>query len=80
MTDRHTAIGQAGNGNQASLLMRTENMTRTRADARHEMIGPPGHRGRPASAIEQAQRIFHELHADGRHTLCSVCDGQYRSA
>jgi hypothetical protein len=51
-------------------------MTRTRAGARHEMTGPPGHQGQPASAIEQAQRIFHELHADGRHALCSVCDGQ----
>jgi hypothetical protein len=40
----------------------------------------PGPQGRPASAIEQTQRIFHELHADGRHALCSVCDGQYRSA
>ena len=76
MTDRHIAIGQADNGNQASLLMRRENMTRTRAGARHEMTGPPGHQGQPASAIEQAQRIFHELHADGRHALCSVCDGQ----
>jgi len=54
-------------------------MTRTRDGSRHEMIGPPGHRGRPASAIEQAQRIFHELHADGRHALCGVCDGRCSS-
>jgi len=38
---------------------------------------PPG---RPARAIEQAQHIFHELHADGRHALCAVCDSQYRPA
>jgi hypothetical protein len=35
---------------------------------------------RPARAVEQAQHIFHELHADGRNVLCVVCDDQYRSA
>jgi hypothetical protein len=55
-------------------------MTRMHDGARHEMTGPPDPRRRPASAIERAQRIFHELHADGRHALCSVCDGHYRPA
>jgi hypothetical protein len=55
-------------------------MTRTYDGAGHEITGPRGSQGRPASAVEQTQRIFHELHADGRHALCSVCDGQYRSA
>ena len=36
--------------------------------------------GRPASAVEQMQGIFHELHADGRHAVCAVCDSQYRLA
>jgi hypothetical protein len=35
---------------------------------------PPG---RPASAVEQTQHVFHELHADGRNAFCAVCDGQY---
>jgi hypothetical protein len=35
---------------------------------------------RPARAGEQAQQIFHELHAAGRNALCVVCDSQYRSA
>jgi hypothetical protein len=35
---------------------------------------PPG---RPPRAAEQAQHIFHELHADGRNALCVVCDSQY---
>jgi hypothetical protein len=26
------------------------------------------------------QDIFHELHADGRHAVCTVCDSQYRLA
>ena len=33
--------------------------------------------GRPARADEQAQHIFHELHAAGRNALCVVCDSQY---
>ena len=55
-------------------------MTRTHDGARHQMTGPPDPQGRTASAIERTERIFHELHADRRHALCSVCDGQYRSA
>ena len=43
-------------------------------------VRPPGFRGRPASAAEQMQDIFHELHADGRHAVCTVCDSQYRLA
>lgn len=27
--------------------------------------------------VEQMQRVFHELHADGRNALCGICDGQY---
>ena len=37
-------------------------------------VSPPG------SATEQMQDIFHELHADGRHAVCTVCDSQYRLA
>ena len=44
-----------------------------------EMARPPAHPGRPANAIDQAQHIFHELHADGRHTSCTVCDSHYRA-
>ena len=39
-----------------------------------------GSTGRPASAIEQIQDIFHELHGDGRNAVCAVCDSQYWSA
>jgi hypothetical protein len=80
MTDRHIANGQAKTGDQASTLTRRENMTRTHDGARHDMTRPPDPRARPASAIDRTQRIFHELHADGRHALCSICDSQYRSA
>ena len=45
-----------------------------------EMARPPAPRGRPASAVDQAQHIFHELHADGRNAFCAVCDSQYGSA
>ena len=45
-----------------------------------EMAKPPAHPGRPANAVDQAQHIFHELHADGRHTSCTVCDSQYGAA
>jgi hypothetical protein len=55
-------------------------MTRTREGARREMTGQPGTEGRPASASERTQRIFHELHADGRNAFCSVCDRQYKAA
>lgn len=43
----------------------------------HEMARPPAPRGRPAITVEQAQHIFHDLHAEGRNTLCAVCDSQY---
>jgi|SRR5215469_3689981 len=43
----------------------------------HEMARPPTPRGRPAITAEQAQHIFHDLHAEGRNTLCAVCDSQY---
>jgi hypothetical protein len=43
----------------------------------HEMAKPPAPRGRPAISVEQAQHIFHDLHAEGRNTLCTVCDSQY---
>jgi hypothetical protein len=36
-----------------------------------------GSLGRPVSAAEQMQDIFHELHADGRNAACTVCDSQY---
>jgi hypothetical protein len=52
----------------------------TRGGARDEMVGPPGPPGRPVSAVDQRQDIFHELHADGRNAACAVCDSQYRSA
>jgi hypothetical protein len=42
-----------------------------------EMARPPAPQGRPAITAEQAQHIFHELHAEGRNTLCAVCDSQY---
>jgi hypothetical protein len=44
------------------------------------MTRPPAPQVRPASAVDQAQHIFHELHADGRHTSCAVCDSQYGAA
>jgi hypothetical protein len=48
----------------------------------HDGTGPvmarlPAPRGRPAITVEQTQHIFHELHAEGRNTLCAVCDTQY---
>ena len=45
----------------------------------HQMAMPLHPPGRPARAVEQAQHIFHELHADGRNALCVVCDNQYGS-
>jgi hypothetical protein len=53
--------------------------TGTHDGAGHEMARPPGP-GRPASAVEQMQHVFHELHPAGRNALCTVCDGQYGSA
>jgi hypothetical protein len=55
-------------------------MTATHDGTRHVMTRPAYPQSRSASAVEQTQRIFHELHADGRHLLCSICDGQYGSA
>jgi hypothetical protein len=45
-----------------------------------EMARAPAHPGRPADAVDQARHIFHELHADGRHPSCAVCDNQYGAA
>ena len=45
-----------------------------------EMARLPAHLGRPANAVDRAQHIFHELHADGRHSSCAVCDSQYGAA
>jgi len=42
-----------------------------------EMARAPAHPGRLANAVDQAQHIFHELHADGRHPSCAVCDNEY---
>lgn len=43
----------------------------------HGMARPSALRARPALTVEQTQHIFHELHAEGRNTLCAVCDSQY---
>jgi hypothetical protein len=40
-------------------------------------VRTPGFAGRPTRGVEQMQDIFHELHADGRHAACTVCDRQY---
>lgn len=40
-------------------------------------VRTPDSPGAPASAVEQMQDIFHELHADGRNAACTVCDSQY---
>ena len=48
--------------------------------AGRDVIRTPAPPGRPARSVEQAQLIFHELHADGRNTLCAVCDSQYEPA
>jgi len=45
-----------------------------------ELARPRALPGRPANAVDQARRVFHELHADGRHRFCTVCDSQYRAA
>jgi hypothetical protein len=31
---------------------------------------------RPGTAAGQMQYAFHELHADGHHAICAVCNGQ----
>jgi hypothetical protein len=54
--------------------------TGTRDRAMRQMARPPRPPAWPARAGEQAQLIFHELHADGRNALCVVCDSQYGSA
>jgi hypothetical protein len=39
-------------------------------------VTPPGiPAGGPDSPIERMQKVFHELHADGHHALCAVCQG-----
>ena len=43
----------------------------------HETAKPSAPRARPAITAEQAQHIFHDLHAEGRNALCAVCDSQY---
>lgn len=45
----------------------------------HDMARLPAPRGRSAITVDQTQHIFHELHAEGRNTLCAVCDSQYES-
>jgi len=52
----------------------------THLRAVRHMATRPRPSARPARAGEQVQHIFHELHADGRNTLCVVCDSQYGSA
>jgi hypothetical protein len=34
----------------------------------------PGATVRPKASVEQMQYVFHELHTEGRHALCGVCD------
>jgi len=55
-------------------------VTGTHKGIKGEKVKPPTPPGRPASALNQTQHIFHELHADGRHTSCGVCDSQYGTA
>jgi hypothetical protein len=54
--------------------------TGTHDGAGGEMARPPAPPGRLVSTVDQAQNIFHELHAYGRSTFCTVCDSQYASA
>ncbi len=63
---------------QSRLLPAVTTGTHDRA-VRHR-ARPPRPPGRPPRAVEQAQHIFHELHADGRNALCAVCDSQYGPA
>jgi hypothetical protein len=51
----------------------------TQDGAAPEVARPPDPPGQPASVVEQMKYVFHELHADGRSTLCTVCDGRYGS-
>jgi hypothetical protein len=59
---------------------RPSETTGTNDGAGREMTRTPTLPGRPASAVEQIQHIFHELHANERNTLCAVCDSHYGSA
>lgn len=52
----------------------TAAITGTQHGAGHDIARPP-EPPRPASLVEQMQRVFHELHADERNALCAVCDG-----
>jgi hypothetical protein len=54
--------------------------TCTHDGAGGEMARPSAPPGRPVSAIDQAQHIFHELHPYGRNTFCTVCDSQFGPA
>jgi hypothetical protein len=60
--------------------MHTAVASGTQDDAGQEMVRAPGSSGQPDGDADQMQRVFHELHADGRNPLCPVCDGQYASA
>ncbi len=51
--------------------------TAMHATAGHGLAKPAGTPGRPDSAGEQMEHIFHELHADGRNALCGICNSQY---
>lgn len=43
----------------------------------HGMVAPPGPTGDgPENSLGQMQYVFHELHADGHHALCAVCNIQ----
>ena len=59
---------------------RPEPRSATGAGSAPITVSTPGPPARPASAVEQMQDIFHELHADGRNAACTVCDGQYQPA
>ena len=41
------------------------------------MVNPPGTSGGGTDgSVGQMDQVFHELHAEGCHVLCGVCDGQ----
>lgn len=54
--------------------------TGVRHGAGREVTGPPAPLAGQPVPFQQAQLIFHELHADGRNAVCAVCDSQYESA
>jgi hypothetical protein len=76
---------QGVHGTRPALITVTAGETQSRPAAAigthngtgHEMTRPSASQGRPAITVEQAQAIFHDLHAEGRNTLCAVCDSQY---